>query len=74
MIKIKDFEMDVSDLKIIFNVKVPMVSGVKKVEVERTDFGVKYTDIYKLTEYWEDKEYEALEEFIEGCTALLLTW
>lgn len=66
---IEDFTHDFPAGKISFEV---VLNGEKNiVQVEETAYGARYTDIDEFTEDWSDGEYEALENFVSGCTEIL---
>lgn len=53
------------------NFQVEHNGEINAVEMDRTEHGTRFTDINDFAEDWTDDEYEQLDDFMDGCSAIL---
>lgn len=68
--KIVNFVHDVNNNRIEFDVKVN--GFLNHMTVNETEYGCRKTDIGEFTENWSDDAYDALDDFVEGVSSLVL--
>lgn len=70
-IHIKKFNHDVNNLLITATVSVGGEDVLLRIEEE--DGTVTSTDFEEESTNWSDREYDALEEFVQGCISIIFS-